>query len=198
MATRDSGPYGRYGPPRTDEFRLGAPPGGYLPAAPPGPPWRRRRRIIIVAIGGPVVVLALAGAVVAGWYASRDPKPVTVRGTLTLNDTDPNTTNFSWGEGGDEDLACKGYGGYGDIAEGASVVIRDAKGKVIAVGSLRAGVATVDRSGGLAIGTACTFPFTVEKVPAGDFYGVEVNHRSAVMFSDRQVTAGPVALTLGS
>jgi hypothetical protein len=80
-------------------------------------------------------------------------------------------------------------------------MIRNASGKVLAVSQLSVGM-----TGGpgenvtLAEGapTQCTFRFSAPKVPADAFYSVEISHRGGVTFSREQVTAGQVALSIGT
>jgi hypothetical protein len=83
---------------------------------------------------------------------------------------------------------CRGTRGYSDIAEGAGVTVRDGKGEVIAVGSLR-----TDMSRSTV--THCTYTFSIE-APDVPFYAIEVSHRGSVTFSKADVAAG-VALSLG-
>ena len=86
---------------------------------------------------------------------------------------------------------CTGTGGYDDIAEGASVVVRDEANKVLATGTLKAGKI-------VALET-CRFDFTVDNLPDAKFYQVEVSHRGAVTYSksDLDSKGWKVALSLG-
>lgn len=101
----------------------------------------------------------------------------TAKGTLALVALDSATNDCA-----------SGTGGYSDIQEGASVVIYDAGGKKIAVGSLKAGR---DYEDGL-----CVFDFAVPDVPSGDGpYGVEVANRGQVTF--KEDGADSIVISLG-
>lgn len=87
------------------------------------------------------------------------------------------------------DDCSSGTGGYDDIHEGASVVIYDAAGKKLAVGSLDAGKER--GTSGL-----CLFDFEVSDVPSGvGPYGVEVSSRGQVTFKEDQ--ADNIVISLG-
>ncbi|MEV0616179.1 hypothetical protein AB0I81_22890 [Nonomuraea sp. NPDC050404] len=89
----------------------------------------------------------------------------------------------------DNELTCRGGGGFDDLREGAQVVVSDAAGKTIALGQLGAG--------SWKRGVGCIFLFTVADVPGGlDFYGVEVSHRGRVQYTAAQLAA-PVELSIG-
>lgn len=80
-----------------------------------------------------------------------------------------------------------GANGYGDISEGAEVVISDDTGKTLAITQLGAGTVTQ--------GLDCQFLFSAS-VPAGKrFYGVTVTHRGTVKEAESDL--GDVALSLG-
>lgn len=86
------------------------------------------------------------------------------------------------------DDCSSGTGGYSDIHEGASVVISDADGKKLAVGSLKAGK---DIGDGL-----CVFDFKVPNVRSGAGpYGVEVSHRGEISFTEKE--ADSIVISLG-
>lgn len=86
--------------------------------------------------------------------------------------------------------SCMPYGGYSDIAEGASVTVYDAAGKVTATGSLGSGQHD---------DLSCVFPIIVPNVPDDQqFYQVEVTHRGKVTVTSAQAKAGQVGLTLGN
>ena len=85
-----------------------------------------------------------------------------------------------------EDDCSAGIGGFDDIREGASVVISDAEGKRVALGSLQAG------SGD----GACLFAFDVADIPSGQGpYAVEVASRGEVAFNEED--ADGIVLSLG-
>ena len=139
-------------------------------------------------IGG-IALLLLAAMSLVGCGAGTDakasaakPKPkeptsLTVKGHLTLIDSA--ITRY---EG-----ACSGSGGFGDIAGGAEVVVRDGKGVKVGLGHLGTGKADGP--------VTCVFPFTVMDVPTGGgIYSVEVTHRGEISF--KAADAETVALSL--
>ena len=90
---------------------------------------------------------------------------------------------------------CQGEAGFNDITAGAQVVVSDATGKTVALGSLAGGMYDKNATG---IDIPCTFPFTVTGVPSGQsFYGVEIEHRGKQQYTAAQL-ASPVTLTLGT
>lgn len=85
--------------------------------------------------------------------------------------------------------SCSTYGGYNDIAEGASVTVRDASDAIVGIGSLSAGTSS---SG------SCVFAFTVPDVPESAFYSIEVSKRGALTYSADDVETGNVHQSLSS
>lgn len=86
---------------------------------------------------------------------------------------------------------CHADDGFDDIAEGAQVVVSDARGKTVGVGILQAGTFT---------GGKCQFPFTVDAVPSGSrFYGIHVgnSNRGTLQYTRAHLASG-VHLTIGS
>jgi hypothetical protein len=136
--------------------------------------------VIVLLTLGAVLVLIVAGALV---YVAARPQPISVTGSVTI------TSSIDGGK------TCQGVDGYDDIHGGASVVIHDSAGKVVATGALDDGVGTELATADIAV--TCRFDFTVRDVPRQKFYGVEVSHRGTVTFNAKQVSAGPVALSLG-
>lgn len=144
--------------------------------APPVRPRRRNPRIALAV--GAVAVLVTAGAgvyVLMGGQAK-----VTLTGSMTLM---PSAYMPSGTAG------CTGKDGYDDIAQGTSVVVHDASGKVIATGQLGAG--SIER------GAFCVLPFRVPGVPEQRFYGVEVSHRGVASYTAAQAKR-PLEMALGS
>lgn len=115
---------------------------------------------------------------------------LTVRGHLTLEATD-----IAWSAGGEGvGNGCQGSGGYDDIAEGATVVVRDAKGDRVAVGQLGPGEG-VDANLGIEA-AYCRFAFKVPDVDSDSkILSVEVTHRGEITF--KRADAGAVEVTLG-
>jgi len=134
----------------------------------------RRRRWVL-----PVTALAavLIFGVGATFYLL--PRDLTVSGTLELASVrDVDTSGTS----------CRGTGGFGDIREGAQVVVTDPAGATLALGSLGVGVAKA--------ASACVFPLAVT-VPAGrKIYGVEVSHHGRVQYEESALSV-PLKLELG-
>jgi hypothetical protein len=86
-----------------------------------------------------------------------------------------------------DDKECFGWKSYDDLNAGAQVVIRDATGSQVGLGSLGPGYH------GRRI---CTFEFTVEDVPSGSpLYSVEIAGRGEISFPEED--ADSVALTVG-
>lgn len=111
--------------------------------------------------------------------------PVTVRGHLTLEDS-----SIDWLSGGvdGDGQPCQGMGGYDDIAEGATVVVRDSKGARVGLGALGAGEGVGD--------TGCRFAFKVPEVDSDSkILSVEITHRGEITF--KRADAGAVEVSLG-
>ena len=129
---------------------------------------------------GAVGVLVIEGAIAGGLTivsAATTPNSFTATGTFELVDTD-------------DVNPCAPSGGYSDIGDGAEVVVSNAAGHTLAIGSLGTGKKSLG---------SCIFPFTVHDVPTGQkFYGVEVTHRGAVQESEKDMERGKVALSLGN
>lgn len=96
----------------------------------------------------------------------------TIEGSVTLRDE---SASYKVG------AHCGGLGGYSDIQEGADVEVLDAEGVLIGLGGLR------DSEGISA--TTCRLHFTVENVPATDFYEFEVSGRGGPTFSHKELEA---------
>lgn len=156
------------------------------PAVLPRVPWFRRP-LVAAALG----LVVGAGLVGGAWAASGSSGPAalasfTLHGSLDLAGdhipVPPENTN------------CEGTGGYDDIVEGAAVTVYDAGGKVVAEGTLGAGVYAdpVNFTGD------CEFPFTVLNVPSGaKFYQEEITHRGKITMSVAEAQSGTFGATLG-
>lgn len=177
---------------RRDTFAEPEPP-KQAPDPPTPAPWFRRGRVLAIAAGAVVLVLGAVAAVVL-LAGSDDPaagqKTITITGTMTLDRGD-----FEWGVNSTTDLRCYGRRGYDDIRGGAQVTVTDPNGKVIALGKLDEGKATV---GSDQRATECVFPFKVDGVPASHgFYGVEVSHRGVLRYSEADIQSKKLEFTLG-
>ena len=117
---------------------------------------------------------------------------VLLRGDITMH---ANATTFSTTKVGlrvdEERRYCWGQPGYDDLAEGASVVVTDETGSVVATGTLTAGqYDEMEYHDDIQWSTGyCTWAF--ETTIPGDrpFYAVEVNHRGKVTFSREDLEA---------
>lgn len=154
----------------------------------PGHHARRQRSlpVLIIAVGAPALLIGAAlGAAGTLWLNRPASKPATtsspnaipISGTVTLND------GF-----GVEGLPCSGEGGYGDIREGAQVVVTDAASKTLAVGALGPGRRDAKQD--------CEFAFSVTAPSGQQFYGLEISHRGRLQYSAAQVSK-PLQLSLG-
>ena len=88
--------------------------------------------------------------------------------------------------------------GFDDQESGAQVVVSDASGETVGLGSLvsrglQASPGTTDMQE-----TWCGFTFTVKDVPTGsEFYGVAIGNRDPVQFPEDELFGGGLSLTLG-
>ncbi|MEV0269349.1 hypothetical protein AB0H43_11265 [Hamadaea sp. NPDC050747] len=133
----------------------------------------RRTWPIWVAIGvAAVLFLCCAGTATAGavvWKMRHD--DFTVTGDLTLADS-----------GTKDGAVCSGNEMYGDITPGTQIVVSDAEGTVVAVGTLGEGISK---------GSDCVFPFTIEHVPkAQKFYGLTLGQRGTLTYTPKQLKEG--------
>lgn len=166
----------------------------------------RRGRLVILVLG---VVMLVAGAVVTTLLVTRTQQPTATPRSATPAAVAPLTVTgdivvsadvLSSGQAVGE--SCATADGYDDIRTGAQVAVRDAAGKVLAIGTLEPG--TVAELYGedalpalLGYASKCNFEFTVKGVPDGQqIYSVEVAHRGAVQYQRAQLDA-VLALTLG-
>lgn len=123
-----------------------------------------------------ILGMACAASVVLLSGCAQAPKPFTVHGTISV----PGGFN-------DNTLECTPDDGYGDISQGAQVVVEDATSKTVGVASL--GTPTS------ALGV-CVFKFTVRVPPGSAFYKVTTGTRGGVQYTQAQLEHG-IALTLG-
>lgn len=149
------------------EVYIGRPPTG------PGKPRKRRKTWPLVATAFAAAVLIAAGIVVAA-FALRGHvavnNPLATEFQLNGSVTVTSSIGFDSRNG-----TCWGRGGYDDMHEGAQVVISDASGTTVAIGTLGTGVYN---------GGRCVLPFAVPHVPLGkNFYGVAIGHRNAFQVS---------------
>lgn len=94
---------------------------------------------------------------------------------------------------------CVPQSGYNDISTGAQVVISNASGEKIALGSLESGTLANGPGGEAFIQSVCQFAFTVDDVPdEGKIYSVHIgnDNRGEQSFTQNDLRVG-VSLTLG-
>jgi hypothetical protein len=145
------------------------------------------RNALIVVIGVVVLAVVAIGIAAAGGSPpeATPPPPSTfdVSGTFTVKAALGSTD-----------------GGYTDIAPGTQVTVKDASGKVLALGNLGPGYTSELFGGETAVaGTAykCGFDFSVSNIPEGQaFYAIEVAHRGDVRYARANLNV-PLVLTLG-
>lgn len=132
-------------------------------------------------------VLIAASIAACGEDPPPPPQTLDVFGQMTV-DLSPGDIGYY----GPETTPCWPGGGYSDIHEGTQVVVSDAGGKTLGIGSLGAGIQ--DDTGA---GKRCLFSFWVKDIPRGEkFYGVEVAHRGRLQYPAARMT-DPISLTLG-
>jgi hypothetical protein len=135
-------------------------------------------RYVVVVPAALAAVLALAGC--SGTPAAKPtptPTAFTAEGSVSVQ-------GFS--ETGSDDELCVALENYDDIAFGAQVVISDAAGKTVALGTLESG--SFEDAG-----NQCVFPFNIPDVPLGEkFYGVHVgnDNRGVVQYTRTDLETG--------
>jgi hypothetical protein len=172
-----------YGQPYAEPQQTSA---GY--PAPGSQPQRRDRRpdqrgLVAggLALLATLAVAALGGGGYLAYMKVTAASTFIARGSILLHSSDPLVDAYRF-----DGTACSGSGGYGDIAGGQTVVVRDAAGTTVATATLNGGSREDD---------GCHFEFAV-KVPDGSkFYSFEVSHRGPVTLS--RAEAERPKLTLG-
>jgi len=142
-------------------------------------PHRRRWLVPAIAALG-VLVLGIGGTLLVLRMLS--PDTIAVRGEVHLVG-DANVLGSA--------ADCRGSGPYGDLREGAEVVITDATGTTVGVTALQRG--TVENPG---YGTPeCTLTFSAAVPADREFYGVAIAGRDRVQFTKAQM--GSIKLEIG-
>jgi hypothetical protein len=115
-------------------------------------------------------------------------RPIHVRGSFELTDTDVYYSNIDFSAFG-----CEGTGGYSDIGPGTEVVVKDNAGKVLTTTTLGSG-------SGSRYGFTCRFHFAFTVMDGAEGgYVVTVSDRGNLHYSASQLQIpGDVAVTLGS
>lgn len=134
------------------------------------PIWRHP----LAAVAAVAVVLALAAVAALQTVVGGDQA---VDGTVVLT----NRTTYKV-----NGVGCAGLREYASIRQGAQVVITDAAGGTVGIGTL--GVDSNKPAG-------CTFTFSVDITGESDFYGIEVAGRPAVKFPASQLSG--LSLSIG-
>lgn len=151
----------------------------------PSPPARRepRARWPWLTAGA---VLLVAAAVVGTLLVQR---ALDGGGTFTVRGSVDITGVYSAGSPGQPcDMSRRP--GAADLAEGGQVVVYDASGRTLAIGTLGEGALTA--------GGVCRMPFAVGGVPDGPGpFAVEVTHRGRIAFTRAQAGAVEMSLPLG-
>jgi len=87
-------------------------------------------------------------------------------------------------------MPCAPQAGYGDIAAGAPVVVRDQGGATVGTGSLSAGSPEPSKRG-------CAFRFTVQRLPVAASYTVTVGQRGGLPYSYADLKNAGWKVTMG-
>lgn len=156
-------------------------------------PRRRPNTLLVFLLASSVAVVGVAGAVFAprviAAFSGEKPGTFEVTGDLVVTGS-----GLKYGASTGD---CVGDGGFSDIHGSTSVVVTDAKGTTVAMGSLLGeGKARRDSVSPIKP-TSCTFQFKVAGVPEGSqFYGITVSRRGEQKYTREQLNT-PVHLTLG-
>ena len=135
-----------------------------------------------------LATVAMAGCSSA---ASSDAKTFTATGTVVISlDSDQIFEPVEeLGQMPVPKTKCEGQGQHADLTAGAQVLVRDARGKLLGVGELGAGVVNVEES-------SCSFALTVAKVPKEkSFYTLEVAHRGQNHYTEEKIQ-GPLKVNV--
>lgn len=175
----------------------------YMPGAQPptGPAQPGPKRRLPLVIGAVVALLVVVGATIAVTMTlaggdeptTQTSAPATFRVTGYLSLDSPG--NFVWESV--QNPVCAGTDGFDDVRTGAQVVVTDAGGATVAVGTLGEGLASYQTVNGESLAISCKFSFAIPDVPAGKgFYGVAVTHRGSMQYQEAQLREA-LQLTLG-
>jgi hypothetical protein len=161
------------------------------PTSPPQTaPARKPKRYLVAFL---LLIVGLFG--LTGWLARGQDTPGSPRQhsdrTLFVNGhitADPSTFTRSYYAAHPYNRdGCAPDTGYRDLP-GAEVTVADESGRTLAVANLDRGTFTDD---------LCSFAFTVTGVPAGrKFYQVTIGRRGTQTYTEAQLGAGPLDLTL--
>lgn len=146
----------------------------------------------------PVLAVAvLALSIPALLSGCSTPTPVVKKASLTVTGTldVPNVFRGATQENVGE--SCDSREGYGDIRQGAQLVVKDASGTTIGVSTLGAGQTHMKDLGTLQT-PRCWYPFSVSGLPSEKFYSIHVGNasRGDVQFTKDELRQGP-KITVG-
>lgn len=130
-------------------------------------------------VAGSAVMASAQAEVSAAESSAAEAKTLAVYGELALDDSTAYASKCL--------ITSKGYN---DIRQGASVVLRDDTGRVVATGSLLAGLPDKQNS-------TCAYGFLIPDVPLAPFYSLEITHRGEVTFTQDELRDTPT-VTLGN
>lgn len=95
-----------------------------------------------------------------------------LKGTITLIDSDIEGVNY-----------CYGTGGYSDIKGGMAVTVMNEKGEILATGSVENG----KRPPGQFSEVSCVLEFQLEEIPKSNFYSIEIGRRGKLNYSFEEI-----------
>lgn len=95
------------------------------------------------------------------------------------------------------ETVCKAAGG--EVEEGDQVVIRDAGGETLAIGSTDAGAYGEDDGGTMPMrDVPCIFTISIEDVPLGEkFYEIQVGDSTAITVTQAELTDPDTSIEIG-
>lgn len=114
-------------------------------------------------------------------------------GSLTVGASVPSNV-FSRVANKDLATECSGgqaSDGFSDIDRGTTITVKDSAGKIVATSSLSMGITT-----NLGMNGSCLFTFEVDRVPASDFYTIEIGSRKPLTYSAEELKKQDWKLTL--
>lgn len=132
-----------------------------------------------------VAVLVLLAAAGIGIALRHGGDTIKLSGVLAL---DNGTSGFDDANFTSTKGACRGSGGYDDLAGGTSITVYDNSGAVISVGQLK---------DGFVVDAACYFAWSIAGVPKSSFYKVEISHRGQLTYSYAQARKGGLDSSIG-
>lgn len=134
-------------------------------------PTRKRWTAVLLATGMLLLGVGIGAGSVLG-YQAYDKEPHTEVEVFTVAGDIRLTSSRGWET---TTYGCTGSGGYDDISEGTSVVLKTAAGSIVGMTKLEEGYVS---------GGRCVFSWLMTEVPEGQrFYTVEIGHRGTLNYS---------------